>query len=83
VAEHLSRGDLATLSLLDPDQGVCPSGHRCRLASPPGDRTCDACDYRGRALVCWDVTRDTLRWAEAEGASRVAVAWAVEFLADR
>ena len=27
----LSDGDLATLSLLDPDQGVCPNGHACRL----------------------------------------------------
>jgi len=27
----MSPSDLATLSLLDPDQGVCPSGHPCRV----------------------------------------------------
>ena len=53
---RLSDRDLATLSLLDPDQGVCPSGHECRLDDVAGYRRCTTCDYQGLALICWEMT---------------------------
>jgi hypothetical protein len=75
--------DLATLSLLDPDQGVCPSGHLCRLDDPVGDRRCITCDYRGRALICWEITTGAIEDAARAGARTTVVAWARDFLADR
>jgi hypothetical protein len=83
MAEGLSPGDLATLSLLDPHQGVCPSGHRCRLDREPGYRSCAMCDYRGMALICWDITNDSIDRAQRIGADRSVVAWAAAFLDDR
>lgn len=79
----MSPADLATLSLLDPDQGVCPSGHRCRLVEPVGNRGCDSCDYRGLALICWDVSANEINAAEHAGAAWDVVAWARSFLANR
>lgn len=78
----MSPADLATLSLLDPDQGVCPSGHRCHLSSPR-ERTWATCDYAGLALVCRDITLSEIEIAEAAGADRRLAEWARLYLADR
>lgn len=83
MTERLSRGDLATLSLLDPDQGRCPRGHGCRLSFTPGVRTCEACDFRGAALICWDITSAAIDVAAAAGASASTVVWARSFVAER
>jgi hypothetical protein len=80
---RFSDGDLATLSLLDPDQGVCPNGHSCRLDDRIGYRRCATCDYRGFALICWDVTFEAIMSAERAGAAMDLVAWARLFLANR
>jgi hypothetical protein len=79
----MSPSDLATLSLLDPDQGVCPNGHRCRPDEAIGERVCDHGEYRGLALICWQITPDAIDAAERAGASRRAIQWARAFLADR
>lgn len=79
MADRLSPGDLATLSLLDSHQGVCPSGHRCRLDRVPGYRTCVACAYRGFALICWDITPVAIEAARQLGASARVCAWAESF----
>lgn len=83
MADGLSPGDLATLSLLDPHQGVCPNGHGCRLDPEPGVRRCKTCDYRGMALICWDITTDSIDLAQRNGADWSVVAWAAAFLDDR
>lgn len=83
MAESFSSGDLATLSLLDPDQGVCPAGHRCRLDLEPGFRVCDACDYRGFALDCWDLKPALIDAAENLGAGTSVIAWARSFVVER
>ncbi len=75
--------DLVTLSLLDPDQGVCPAGHPCRLTDPIGDRVCENGEYRGLALICWEVTSEAIDAGEDAGVSRNLIRWARSFLADR
>jgi hypothetical protein len=72
----MSPADLATLSLLDAEQGVCPNGHACRLSEHVGERACDHGEYRGLALTCWDITRDEIDRAEAAGAAIRVVDWA-------
>ena len=79
----MTPADLATLSLLDPQQGVCPEGHPCRLVNPLGDRACGSCDYRGPALICWDITDAAIESAAARGADRRVVDSANGFLHDR
>jgi hypothetical protein len=83
VPDLPSASDLATLSLLDSEQGVCPGGHACRLDGRVGDRRCATCDYRGLALICWDVTPDVIDGAERGGADPRVVEWARAFVADR
>lgn len=83
MTEPLSRGDLATLSLLDPDQGVCPNGHRCRLDATVGYRRCGTCDYQGLALICWNVTAALVERAALGGARKSTVEWARSFMSDR
>lgn len=83
MAEGLSQGDLATLSLLDPHQGVCPNGHRCRLDREPGYRMCEVCDYRGWALICWEITPAAINAAERAGALPSAIEWARCFLTEK
>ena len=83
MPDRLSQGDLATLSLLDPEQGVCPDGHRCRLDREPGLRNCETCDYRGLALLCWDVKPAEIDSAEQSGARSSVIAWARSFVAER
>jgi hypothetical protein len=79
----LSSGDLATLSLLDPDQGVCPRGHACRLDDQVGYRRCATCEYRGLALICWEISEDETVAAERAGAAQPVVAWARSFVVER
>jgi hypothetical protein len=79
----LSDGDLATLSLLDPDQGTCPNGHACRLDDRVGYRRCATCDYHGFALICWEVTTWHVEEAGLRGADATVLRWAKEFLAER
>ena len=79
----MSPADLATLSLLDPDQGVCPEGHRCGLDDRIGARRCVTCDYSGFALTCWEITREAIRTAERAGAEPRVVSRALAFLANR
>jgi hypothetical protein len=79
----MSPSDLATLSLLDPDQGVCPDGHACRLSEPVGDRVCENGEYRGLALICWDITADAIEAAEQARANHVVVGQGRSFLAER
>jgi len=82
VADRLSTGALATLSLLDTDQGVCPDGHR-RVQDPEiGYRACATCSYRGLALICWEVTSDEIEIAELAKADVRVVGWARSFVAD-
>jgi hypothetical protein len=76
----MSPSDLATLSLLDPEQGVCPEGHPCRLAETLGRRTCGTCDYEGPALICWDVTQVAIDAAERAGAASAVIEWARDFV---
>jgi hypothetical protein len=78
----MSPADLATLSLLDPDQGVCPDGHQCVLAKLVGRRTCVTCSYRGIALICFEITAGHIASAEAAGADAFVVASARSFIAD-
>jgi hypothetical protein len=78
----MSPADLATLSLLDPDQGVCPKGHPCRLSDAIGERECSRGEYRGLALICWAITWDAIDIAAESGADHVVVAWARSFIAD-
>ena len=78
----MSPADLATVSLLDPDQGVCPNGHRC-LLGPIVRRACRTCGYRGIALICWDITTDHIDAAERAGADSVVVSSGRSFVADR
>ena len=79
----MSPADLATLSLIDPDQGVCPNGHACRLDDRLGDRRCDECAYRGLALICWNITPEAINAAESVGAAPATVANARLFEAER
>ncbi len=79
----MSAGDLATLSLLELDQGVCPDGHRCKHDRQPGYRTCEAGEYRGLALICWQVTTDAIERAAGAGADATVIDWAQGFLDDR
>jgi len=83
VADRLSTSALATLSLLDTDQGVCPDGHRCVQDPEIGYRACAACSYRGLALICWEVTPDEIEIAELMRADIRVVGWACSFLAQR
>jgi hypothetical protein len=79
----MSPADLATLSLLDPDQGACPNGHRGELGQMVGWRTCRTCGYRGLALICWEITSEHIGRAERAGANPILVNSARSFLADR
>ena len=79
----MSPADFATLSLLDPDQGVCPNGHRCALARIVGRRICATCDFIGIALICWEITSEHIDEAERAGADWVVVRWARSYLRDQ
>jgi hypothetical protein len=79
----MSPADLATLSLLDPDQGVCPHGHRCHLGDVVGERVCRSGEYRGLALICWDISSDGVEVAERAGGDPRVVAWARSYVAER
>jgi hypothetical protein len=79
----MSPADLATLSLLDPDQGVCPNGHRCGFGPEAGRRACATCGFHGIALICWEITTDHIDRAETAGADAFVVASARSFIADR
>jgi hypothetical protein len=79
----MSPADLATLSLLDPDQGVCPEGHPCALDRTVGSRTCRNCGYRGLALICWEITSEHIDQAERAGADPVVVNFGRSFMADQ
>ena len=79
----MSPADLATLSLLDPDQGVCPEAHPCRWADRVGQRRCAAGEYNGLGLICWDVTSAAIDVAAHEGADAIVIAWARSFVSDR
>jgi uncharacterized protein (DUF2237 family) len=83
VADRLSQSDLATLSLLDPDQGVCPSGHACLTDTIVGYRRCSTCDYAGFGLICWQITTDDIDFAASDGADARIVEWARSFEANR
>lgn len=63
----------------DPDQGVCPDGHPCWLATDLGDRECNVCSYLGRTLICWEITSEEIETAAEAGAAAdvVAIAWDV------
>jgi hypothetical protein len=79
----LSTADLATLSLLDPDQGVCPNGHPCRLNDLVGYRSCGECSYQGLALICWENAIEQIDRATSDGADIRVVSWAKSFVMDR
>jgi len=79
----MSPADLATLSLLDPDQCVCPNGHPCRASDEVDKRECSQGEYRGLALVCREITHDEIDRAEGSGANPRFVSWARSFLSDR
>jgi hypothetical protein len=79
----MSPADLARLSLLDPDQGVCPNGHPCVLARQVGRRGCLGGEYVGHALVCWNVTTAAIDGAEGLGADAIVVGWARSYLRDQ
>jgi hypothetical protein len=79
----MSPADLATLSLLDPDQGVCPNGHRCLLGPIVGRRACRTCGYRGIALICWEITADHIDAADRAGADALVVSWARSLVFDQ
>jgi hypothetical protein len=79
----MSPADLATLSLLDPDQGVCPNGHPCILGEMVSQRECLGGEYVGHALVCWNVTAAAIDASERVGADPVVMRWARSYLADR
>jgi hypothetical protein len=81
-SDPMSPADLATLSLLDPNQGVCPNGHPCRLSDAIGERECSHGEYRGLALICWDITMDEVDRAERAGADATVMDWARKFLAN-
>jgi len=80
----MSPADLATLSLLDPDQGVCPHGHECRVDDDDiGYRRCAEGDYDGGALICWDVTELEIERARLLGAKAEVLERATAFLCER
>jgi hypothetical protein len=79
----MSPADLATLALLDPDQGVCPEGHPCRLSNEVDVRECSGGEYRGLSLICWEITSDEIDVAIEQGANGAMTAWAYAFVADR
>jgi hypothetical protein len=79
----MSPADLATLSLLDTDQGVCPTGHPCDLGPLIHQRSCLSGEYVGLALICWDITVEHIAAARRAGADAVIVDWAVSFLRDQ
>jgi 2-methylisocitrate lyase-like PEP mutase family enzyme len=79
----LSPADLATLSLLDPDQGVCPKGHACRMDDQVGYRRCGTCTYHGLALICWEISLDSIEAAARSGAAPDVIVWARNFVLDR
>jgi hypothetical protein len=79
----MSPADLATLSLLDPEQGVCPNGHQCVMAQPVGRRECLAGEYVGHALVCRNVTTAAIDGVEALGGDPIVIAWARSYLLDQ
>jgi hypothetical protein len=79
----LSAADLATLSLLDPDQGVCPNDHPCRLDDLVGYRQCANCGYVGLALICWGIAIEQIDRAARDGADVQIVSWAKSFVMDR
>jgi len=74
--------ELATLSLLDHDQGVCPDGHACVLDAELGLRRCAGCDYRGHALICWEITETAIAGAARARADEHVVAVARAFLSE-
>lgn len=75
--------DSATMSLLDTDQGVCPSGHPCRLTDPVGRRCCAEREYLGFVLICWDITDRAIDAVQNAGADPLVINWARSFLPDR
>jgi hypothetical protein len=83
VADRLSSSDLATLSLLDPEQGVCPNGHRCRFGQVVGHQFCKTCGYEGMALICWNITFEKIDRAAQAGSDAAVVSWGRAFVIDR
>lgn len=80
----MTPADLATLSLLDPDQGVCPAGHPCVLDDRAiGRRRCGNGAYVGLALICWHVTVEAIDQAAMAGANPRIVDWTRAFVEDR
>jgi hypothetical protein len=80
----MSPADLATLSLLDPDQGNCPAGHPCSVDEHRlGWRRCAGREFRGMALICWDATQVDIDAAEQAGADRQTCSWARGSVSDR
>lgn len=79
----MTPGELATLSLLDSDQGVCPDGHPCRLSNGVGDRSCSGDEYIGLALICWDITDTAIDSAARNGATDKMVSAARLLLLER
>ena len=79
----MNRAALATLGLLDPDQGVCPNGHRCALSREIGYRECGEREFTGHALICWGVTDTAIDAADRGGADPMVVGWARSFIGDR
>jgi hypothetical protein len=80
----MTPADLATLSLLDPEQGVCPSGHPCVFDGDwIGRRRCSNGEYVGLALICWEITLAAIEQARGLRADPVVIEWAQWFLAER
>lgn len=79
----MTPAQVATLALLDPDQGVCPEGHPCSHGNQLGRRECLADEYVGLALICWNVTPAAIDTAERLDADPFIVAWARSFIRDR
>ncbi len=79
----MTPGEVATLGLLDPEQGVCPAGHRCVPGPRLGERSCRGGEYVGMALICWSLTSADIDAAERLGADPTVVSWARSCLADR
>jgi hypothetical protein len=78
----MSPADFATRSLLDPDQGVCPNGHRCGMARIVGRRICATCGFIGIGLICREITSEHIDEAERAGADRLVVDNGRAFLAE-
>lgn len=52
------------------------------IASPASGR-CMTCDYRGFALICWEITDGDVERATESQANGLVIIWAKSFVADR